>query len=194
MGLCQADLPGATGMLDRGQRAGTGATVVAGDGHVIGMGLGYAGCNRSDADFCDQLDTDVRLRIGILQVMDELRQVLDGIDIVVWRRRDQTDTCGGMAYLGDGGVDLVPWQLATLTWLGTLCHLDLDHIGVDQVFRGHTETARGDLFDGRACRVTVWHRLETLRFLAALTGVGFATDSVHGDGQGRVCLGGNGAE
>jgi hypothetical protein len=47
-------------------------------------------------------------------------------------------------------VDLVAGQLAALAGLGALRHLDLDHVGVDQVFGGHAEAARGDLLDGRA--------------------------------------------
>jgi hypothetical protein len=35
-------------MLDRGQRAGAGAAVVAGDRDVVGLGLGDAGRDRAD--------------------------------------------------------------------------------------------------------------------------------------------------
>ena len=91
VGLGQADLPGGAGVLDGGQRAGAGAAVVAGDGHMVGMGLGDPRGDGADADLGDQLDRDARLGVDVLQVMDELRQVLDGVDVVVRRRRDQAD-------------------------------------------------------------------------------------------------------
>src|SRR2546421_5711735 len=39
--------------------------------------------------FRSQLHADPRVRVDLLQIVDELRQVLDRIDVVVRRRRDQ---------------------------------------------------------------------------------------------------------
>ncbi len=86
VGLGQADLPGRAGVLDGGERRGPGAAVVAGDGDVVGMGLGDAGRHRAHPHLGDQFDADARPGIDILQIVDELRQVLDGIDVVVGRR------------------------------------------------------------------------------------------------------------
>ena len=58
MGLGKADLPRRAGMLDRGQRRGAGAALVAGDGDVIGARLRDAGGNGADADFGDELYRD----------------------------------------------------------------------------------------------------------------------------------------
>ena len=99
--LGQAQLPGHAGVLDGGQRRGAGAAVVAADQHHVGVGLGHAGRDRADADFGHQLDADARAMVGVLQVVDELRQVLDGIDVVMRRRRDQADAGRGVADLGD---------------------------------------------------------------------------------------------
>jgi hypothetical protein len=55
----------------------------------VGMGLGHAGGHRADADLGHQLDRDVGLGVGVLEVEDELGQVLDRINIMVRRRRDQ---------------------------------------------------------------------------------------------------------
>ena len=40
-----------------------------------------------------------------------------------------------MAHLGDHRIDLVAGQLAAFAGLRALRHLDLHHVGVDQVFR-----------------------------------------------------------
>ena len=42
LGLGQAQLPGGAGVLERGQRRGAGAAVVARDEHHVGVGLGHA--------------------------------------------------------------------------------------------------------------------------------------------------------
>ena len=59
VGLGEADFPGAAGMLERGQRRGAGAAVIAGDGDMVGARLGNAGRDRADAHFRHQLDRDV---------------------------------------------------------------------------------------------------------------------------------------
>ncbi len=155
LGLGQPELPGRTRVLERGQRARAGAAVVAGDQHDIRMRLRDARGDRPDAHLRDELHVDPRGRVRVLQVVDQLVEVLDRVDVVVRRRADQADTRGGVAGLGDPGIDLVGRQLAALTGLGALGHLDLDVVGVGQVLAGDAEAAAGDLLDGRALAVTV---------------------------------------
>ena len=85
----EPQFPRRAGVLDRRPRRSAGAAVVAGDRHVIGLGLGHAGGNRADADLGHQLDADRRPRIGVLQIVDQLRQVFDRINVVMRRRRNQ---------------------------------------------------------------------------------------------------------
>jgi hypothetical protein len=61
---------------------------------MVGARLGDAGGNRADAHFGHQLDRDVGLLVDVLQVVDQLRQVLDRVDVVVRRRRDQANAGG----------------------------------------------------------------------------------------------------
>ena len=89
---CVSARPSSQGMpacLIDGQRRGAGAAVVAGDQDHVGVRLGDAGGDRADADLGHQLHADARLGVGVLQVVDELREVLDRVDVVVRRRRDQ---------------------------------------------------------------------------------------------------------
>ena len=181
-------------MLERGQRRSTGAAVITGNGDVVGARLGDAGRNRADADFGNELDRHVGRRIDVLQIVDELRQILDRIDVVMRRRRDQADARRRMADLGDGGIDLVARQLAALAGLGALRDLDLHHVGVDQIFGGDAETTRGDLLDRRTFGVAVPAAAEAVGFLAAFAGVRLAADLVHGARQRRVRLAGDRAE
>ena len=131
--LGETDFPRRAGMLERGQRRGAGAALVARDRDVVGARLGDAGGDRADADLGDQLHRHARRRVDVLQIVDELRQILDRIDVVMRRRRDQADAGRRVAHPGDVLVDLVAGQLAALAGLGALRHLDLDVVGVDQV-------------------------------------------------------------
>ena len=88
---------GTPARLDRAQRRRAGAAVVAGDEDVVGVGLGDARGDGADADLGDELHRDRRARVRAAQVVDELLEVLDRVDVVVRRRRDQADaraSCG----------------------------------------------------------------------------------------------------
>jgi hypothetical protein len=193
LGLGQADLPRDAGVLERGQRRRAGPAVVARDQHHVGVGLGHPGRHRAHAHLGHQLHVDAGLRVGRLEVVDELGDVLNGVDVVVRRRRDQLDARRRVAGAGDPRVDLEARQLAALPRLGALGDLDLEVVGVDQVLAGHAEAARGHLLDGAAPQVAVGVGGVAVGVLAALAGVGAAADPVHGDGQVLVRLGRDGA-
>ena len=86
MRLCEANLPGQTGVSDGGLRGSTGAAVETADQHDIGMRLCDACCNRADTDFRDELHADARVTVRILQIMDQLGEIFDRIDVVMRRR------------------------------------------------------------------------------------------------------------
>ena len=87
----QTQFPGRASVLDRRLRAGSCSSVVTGNHQMIRLGLGDSGSDRADTDLGYQLDTDRRLGIGVLEVVDELRQVFDRVDVVVRRRRNEPD-------------------------------------------------------------------------------------------------------
>src|SRR3546814_5898041 len=87
---------------------------------MVGPCLGDTGGHRADTDFRHQLHGDARGRIDVAQVVDELRKVLDRIDVVVRRRGDEADARRRMKDCGDMRVLLVAGQLAALTRLGAL--------------------------------------------------------------------------
>ena len=105
--LGQAEFPRQAGMFDGTQRRSASTAAVAGDEHHICMGLGDACGHSANADLGNQLDRDAGLRVHILQIVDKLRQILDGINIVMRRRRDQPNTGNRVARLGDHLVHLV---------------------------------------------------------------------------------------
>mmetsp|Transcript_5879 Transcript_5879/g.18047 ORF Transcript_5879/g.18047 Transcript_5879/m.18047 type:complete len:643 (+) Transcript_5879:3157-5085(+) len=163
---------------------------MARDEHVVGVALDHARRNDADAVLRHQLDRDTRTRVGALEVVDELRQVLNGVDVVVRRRRDEADARRGVARLGNVALDLVAGQLAALAWLCALRHLDLQLISVGQVVRAHTKPPARNLLDRRPERVglAVGRLLQAPRVLAALAAVGLAAHGVHRERERRVRL------
>ena len=214
-------LPRRAGMLERRQRAGARAAIVAGNGDVVRLGLGDTRGHRAHAHFRHQLHRNGGAVVGVLQVMNELGNVLDGIDVVVRRRRDESHARHRAAQPRDVVADLVTGQLPALARLGALRHLDLDLVGRGQVFGGDAKAPGRHLLDARAQRVArlqgivgLHHILAqhtgqrgtgpdgnalqilpvTHRILTALAGVGLATNAVHGHSQRGMRLGGDGTQ
>lgn len=104
----EAQFPGESRVLDGGLGRCAGAAIKPGDQHDIGVGLGDSSGDRADADLGYQLDADPRFPVGILQVVDQLRQVFNGVDVVAGRRRNQAHTRGGVAHLAIQGYTLRP--------------------------------------------------------------------------------------
>ena len=186
LSLGQADLPGRARMREAGQRRCAGPAFIARDGDMVGLGLGYARSDGTDPDLGDQLDRDAALGLDVLEVVDQLREILDRIDVVVRRGRDQPHAGGRMAHLADPLVDLVAGQLPSLTGLCALRHLDLNIVRIDEVFGGHAEAAAGDLLDPAAHGIAIVERQEAFGLLAAFAGVRTAAQPVHRDGECRM--------
>ncbi len=92
--LREPELPRDPGVLYRGERCCACPAVVAGDEHHVGLGLSDACGDGADADLGHELHVHPRQRVGGLQVVDQLRDVLDRVDVVVRRRRDEADSGG----------------------------------------------------------------------------------------------------
>ena len=158
LGLGQAELPRQPRVLDGSERRGARSAVAPRDQHQVGLRLGDPGRDRPDADLGDELDGDVCPRVDRFQVVDELREVLDGVDVVVRRRRDERHVRHRVPDPGDLGAHLVSGELPALAGLGPLRHLDLQLVGVYEVLGGRAEARGGDLPDPGPHAVTVRER------------------------------------
>ena len=49
------------------------------------MTFGHARRDDAYIDFCDELDVNSGMVVGIFEIMNELRQIFDGVNIVMWR-------------------------------------------------------------------------------------------------------------
>ena len=100
-GICLANAAGAglrlclhTCGFDAGPLGSASATVVPGDEHMVGMALHNAGRDNANTILGDQLDTDAGPGVGGLEVVDELCQILDGVDVMVGWGRDEAHPGG----------------------------------------------------------------------------------------------------
>ena len=86
LGLGDPELPRQPRVLYGRERRGARPAVVARDGYVVGLRFRHACRDRPDPDLGDELHAYPGPWVGVLQVVDELRQVLDRVDVVVGRR------------------------------------------------------------------------------------------------------------
>ena len=130
-------------------RVGARAAPKAVDGDDVRAGAGHARGDGGHVVHRRHLD-DHRLFVAgsLLEGMDQLVQVLDGIDVVVGRRGDGVRPLGDHAGAGNVAHDLVARQVSADAGLGALAHLDLDGGARVEVIRVHAEAAGGHLHDG----------------------------------------------
>ncbi len=161
------------------------------DGDDVGASLGDAGGDDADSGAGNELDADASAGIDGAQVVDQLREVLDAVNVVMRRRRNERRAGSGVADARDVFADFFGGELAAFTGLGALRHFDFDFFGMDEIVGGDTEAAGGDLLD-----FVGGGGLETigLGIFAAFAGVAAATEFVHGQRESAMCFGTQGAE
>ena len=87
--LRETDLPRQPGEFDRRRGRRPGSAVVPRHENDIRLGLGDAAGDGADPARGNQLDRDLRARIDLLQVVNQLRKIFYRVDVVVRRRRNQ---------------------------------------------------------------------------------------------------------
>ena len=147
MRLRKSKLPRHTRMTDRCQRRCACTVITADD---VRATFGYTCSNRANADFGYELHVDACTRVRILQIMDKLSQILDRINIMMRRRRDQANAWRRSANLSNPRIHLTSRKLAAFTGLRALRHLDLNLVRIDQIVACYAETAGSDLLDRTA--------------------------------------------
>ncbi len=86
MGFGHAQLPRQARPLDGAPGSRAGAAVVAGDEDHLGPRLSNARGDGPHSRLADQLDADPGKTVGVFQVINQLGQVLNGVNIVMGRR------------------------------------------------------------------------------------------------------------
>src|SRR5688572_26750112 len=143
--LGDADLRGQAGAAQRVLPRGAGAAVVAGERDDVGAGLRDPAGDDADVRHDGHLHRHARARVHRLQLVHDLREVLDRIDVVIVRRRDEVDPGLRVARERDLHRDLARREMPAFAGLRALADLDLEVVGRVREQRGDAEPARGDL-------------------------------------------------
>ncbi len=112
-------------------------------------------CDNAHTNFGYQLHRHATAWIGTFQVIDELFEVLNGVDIVVRWWGDEANTSSGVTRAGNRGRYFVAGEFTTLAGFRALCHFDLQFIGICEIVRGDSEATRSDLLNCRAHGIPV---------------------------------------
>ncbi len=186
MSFAQADFPRQTSIFDGSERRRARASIVTADRDNVRTSFGHARGDDSNASSGDELDADARAGIDGPQVVDELGEVLDAVNVVMRRRRNERRAGSRMANSCDIFGDFAGGELTAFTWLGALGHLDFEFFRVDEVVRGDAEAAGGDLLD-----LVGGSRIEAIGvgILAAFASVAAAADQVHAQGESAMSFG-----
>ena len=118
------------GVFNRRHRRRARAALAAANQNAVRFALRHACRDDADADFRDELDADVRPIIGVFQVINQLRQILNRVNVMMRRRRNQDDARHGAPRFGDFPRDFAPRQLPAFARFRALRHLDLNLIRV----------------------------------------------------------------
>src|SRR6266436_2302655 len=176
MCFAQTTFPTKTCVIDGGQMRRAGTTVVPADGDDVGTRFGNARGDDADASGGNQFYPDAGARIDGAEVVDQLGEVLDAVNVVVRRRRNQRRAGSGVADARNVLADFLRRQLAAFAGLRALRHFDFKFLGVDEIIGGDSEAAGGDLLDfvGRG-------RLEAIGIgvFAAFAGIAAAAELIH---------------
>ncbi len=89
----------------------------------------------------DQLDAHFGARVDLFQVVDELRNIFDGIDVVMRRRRDERHARHGTSQGCDLVGHLVSRQLPAFAGFRPLRHFDLDLGTIVEILRRDPEAS-----------------------------------------------------
>ena len=95
-----------------------------------------------------------------MQIIDELGEILDRVNIVMWWRRDQSDAWFTVSQASDIVVDLDSWELTALSWLGALSNFNLNLISRLEILCSDTKSTRCNLLDGRVGSITIFQTLQ----------------------------------
>ena len=154
--------------MDGTSRCCSRSSIISGNQDNLCSGFCNTGCDSTNTCFGYQFNGDSCIHIRVFQVINQLCKVLDGINIMMWRWRDQTDSRCRMTGLGNPWIYLSSRQMSAFSWFCSLCHLNLDLLCTYQISGSYTESSGSDLLD---CGTAVG--IQSFNFFSTFTTVGF---------------------
>ena len=125
LGFGKSKFPGEPGVLHGSEGCRARSAVEAGDENDVRVCFGDARGDRAYAGFRNELNADAGFMICAAEIVDQLGEVFDRVDVVVWRRRNQGRAGSCVTELGDEIVHLVRRELSAFTGFRALSQLYL---------------------------------------------------------------------
>ena len=183
MCLSKTQLPGKSCIVNGTFRSSTGSSVITGDQDNLSTSFCNTCSYRTNSSLRYQFYRNPCIFIRIFQVIDQLCQILNGVNIVMRRRGNQAHTRCRVSCLCDPRVYFSCRQMAAFTRFCSLCHLNLDFLCTNQIAAGNTKSTGCYLLDCRASILSTSCRIQTFITLTTLTGIRFTMQVIHGDSQ-----------
>ena len=174
MRLCKSQFPWKSCIMDGTSWCCPGSSVISGNQYQACSRFGYTGCNCTDTGFWYQFYCNSRIFVRIFTIVNELRKILDRIDIMMRRWWDQADPRCRMTCLCNPRIYFSTRQMSALSRFCPLRHLDLYFLCTYQVSGCNAKSSGSYLFDRRASV-----RIQTFNLLSTFTTVGFTMQLVH---------------
>ena len=188
MCLCKTKLPRKTCIVDWTSRCCSGTSIISRDKDNCCPGFCNTGCYSTYSGLWNKLNWYSRIFITILQVIDKLSQVLDRIDVMMWRRWDKTYTRCWMSCLCNPWINLSSRKMSSLTRFCSLCHLNLDFLCTYKITRCYTKTTWCNLLYCWTSVLRLSCSKESVKTLTTLTTVWFTMKMIHCNGKCFMCL------
>ena len=183
MRLGEAQFPGKARIVYGASGCSAGPSVITGDQDHLCTCFCHTGCDGAYPCLRYKFDIDPGVPVGVLKIVNQLRQVLNGINIMMGRRRDQSDPGGRISGLRHPRIHFFARKMSAFAGLCALGHLDLDLFRAAQVRARDTEAPGSYLLD-----FAVFVRSEAVCLLSALSCVGTGANGVHRDRESLMRL------
>ena len=122
-----------------------GPAVVSGERHDVRSRLGDADRDNADVRHHRHLHRHPSARVDGLELVNDLREILDRIDVVIVRRRDEIHAGLGVARERHLLGDLARGKMPAFAGLGALADLDLEVVRGVREQRRYAEASARDL-------------------------------------------------
>jgi hypothetical protein len=125
MGFGKTEFPRKSCVFNTRPARSASPSIVSGDENMICLCFRNTACDNAHANFGNQLHRHAAAWIGTFQVVDELFEILNGVDVVVRWWGDEANASSGVTRAGNRGRYFVAGEFTTFAWFRALRHFDL---------------------------------------------------------------------
>lgn len=185
VGLGKEDLKRGKGVIKRGERWRESEEIIERKGDMVGERIGEKGWKSEKEKLRKKIERNIGWRIEVFKVVDEMRKILNRVDVMVRRRRNEEKKRSGVEGIGDGRIEIVKRKMEELEGIWEMRKIDMDKIGIEEILSSKKEKERGKMIDWRELRVRseIRKRVEKIRIIEEIEGVRIEENGVNREGK-----------